>query len=135
MAQAPVVIPGAIVQLASAVTLDATLTTAQTVFTAAQGLRTSPQFIVFHDASATVNAAATVSVGNAVSATAYLNASTVLQSMLTSTGAVELPLYGSSVATAVKRMNSLDNFTVTFGGTLTSNGKILVDVLGYVELA
>lgn len=134
MAQAPVVIPGALVQLASGVVLDATLTTNQTVFTAPNGLRTNPQFVVFHDVTAAMNAATTLSVGNAVATTTYYNASAALQSMLTTTGAIQLPLYGSSVGTAVKRMNSGDAFTVTFGGTQTSNGKIQCDVLGYVEL-
>jgi hypothetical protein len=89
-------------------------------------------FVIFSDASATVNAATTVSVGNAVATTTYLNASAVLQSMLTTTGAIHLPTYGSSVATAVKRMAGGDNFTATFGGTLTSNGTVQCTVLGFL---
>jgi hypothetical protein len=134
MANAPVVVPYALTQLATGVTLDATLTTAQTVFTVGNAEKCVPQFIVFRDASATVNAATTVSIGNSNSATAYYNASTALQSMLTSTGAIVLPLYGSSVATAVAYLTGTQNFTATFGGTLTSNGKVKVDVLGYLTV-
>lgn len=132
MATAPVVIPGALTLLASSVTLDATLTTAQTVFTSPIGEKALPLFAVFRDAGAAVNAATTVSVGNAASATAYLNASTLLQSMATTTGPVVQPLYGSSVGTAVASMKANTAFTVTFGGTLTSNGAVRCDVYGFL---
>ena len=131
MASAPIVIPYAMTQLAEGVSLDATLTTAQTVFTAQNGTKCVPLFVMFRDASATVNAATTVSVGNTASATAYLNASALLQSMLTTTGVIVQPLYGSSVGTAKAYMPGGSNFTATFAGTLTSNGVVKVDVWGY----
>lgn len=132
MATAPVVIPGALTLLASSVSLDATLTTAQTVFSSPIGEKALPLFIVFRDAGATVNAATTVSLGNASSATAYLNASSLLQSMLTTTGAIVQPLYGSSVATAKAPMAQNSAFTATFAGTLTSNGAVRCDVYGFL---
>lgn len=132
MATSPVVIPGAFTQLATGVTLDATLTTAQTVLTVPNGLRALPMWIVFRDASATVNAATTTSVGTGSSATQYLNASSLLQSMLTTTGAVVQPLFGSTVGTAQALLTPAQTVTVTFGGTLTSNGKVRVDVIGYL---
>lgn len=132
MASAPVVIPYALTQLAEGVALDATLTTAQTVYTVPNGMKAVPMFVVFREASATVNAATTVSVGTTASATAYLNASTILQSMLTTTGAILSPTYGSSVGTAKAVQPQGSNFTVTFGGTLTSNGQLKCDVLGYL---
>lgn len=132
MASAPVVIPYALTQLAEGVALDATLTTAQTVYTVPNGMKAIPMFVAFREASATVNAATTVSVGNTASATAYLNASSVLQSMLTTTGAILNPTYGSSVGTAKAVQLQGSNFTVTFAGTLTSNGQVKCDVLGYL---
>ncbi len=135
MANAQVVIPGALTQLATAVALDATLTTAQTVYTVPAGMRAVPLFFIFRDAGTTstpINAACTVSVGNTASATAYLSASGVLQSMLTTTGAIVTPAYGSSVGTAKALQPSLSNFTVTFGGTQTSNGTVKCDVIGYL---
>lgn len=131
MATAPVVIPYALTQLAEGVTLDAALTTAQTVFTSQNGTKCVPMFLVFRDASATVNAATTVSAGNTGSATAYLNASALVQSMLTTTGPIFQPTYGSSVATAKAYLAQNEAVTVTFGGTQTSNGKVKCDVLGY----
>lgn len=132
MASSPVVIPGALTQLATGVTLDATVTTAQTVFTAPSGLKAFPMFLVFRDTSATVNAATTISAGVTGAATRYLNASSVLQSMLTTTGPVFVPVYGSTVGTAVAYVQPNTNVTVTFGGTLTSNGQMRIDVLGYI---
>lgn len=132
MANAPIIIPGALTELATAVSLDATATTAQTVFTCPIGMKAVPLFFVFRDTSATVNAATTVSVGNTASATAYLNASASLQSMLTTTGPIIFPAYGSSVGTAKAYIPALSNFTVTFAGTLTSNGTVKIDVLGYL---
>lgn len=132
MASAPVVIPHALTLLAEGVALDATLTTAQTVYTVPNGLKAVPLFFAFRETSATVNAATTISVGNTASATAYLSASGVLQSMLTSTGAILTPAYGSSVASAKALQTQGSNFTVTFGGTLTSNGQLKCDVLGYL---
>lgn len=129
---APVVIPYALTQLATGVVLDGTSTSAQTVMTVPAGMKCVPMFLVFREASATVNAAATVSVGNSSSATAYLNASALLQSMLTTTGAIVQPLYGSSVATAKAVLLSSQVLNVTFGGTLTSNGQLKADVLGYL---
>lgn len=131
MATAPVVIPGALTQLASGVALNAATTALQVVYTAPNGLKCQPLFVVFYDASTAVNAATTVSAGNsAVSTTTYLNASAVLQSMLTTTGAIVLPVYGSSVAAAVAKQAGSNTFTVTFGGTLTSNGTVKCDVIG-----
>ena len=132
MATSPVVIPGAFTQLATGVTLDATLTTAQTVLTVPNGLRALPMWIVFRDASTAVNAATTVSVGTGSSATQYLNGSSLLQSMATTTGAVVQPLFGSTVGTAQALLTPTQTVTVTFGGTLTSNGKVRVDVVGYL---
>lgn len=132
MATSPLVIPGAFTQLATGVTLDATLTTAQSVFTVPVGLKAIPMWIVFRDAGATVNAATTVSVGVTGAATQYLNASTLLQSMLTTTGPVIQPLFGSTVGTAKAYMTQSSDLTVTFGGTLTSNDKLRVDVVGYI---
>lgn len=131
MASAPVVIPGALTELATGVVLDATATTAQTVLTTQNGTKCMPMFIVFRDASAAVNAATTISVGNTSSATAYLSGSALLASMATTTGPVFQPLYGSSVATAKAYLAGNNTVTVTFGGTLTSNGSVKVDVLGY----
>lgn len=132
MATAPVVIPYALTQLAEGVSLDATLTTAQTIFTVPNGAKAEALFIVFRDASATVNAATTLSLGTSASATVYLNASTLLQSMLTSTGPIVQPLYGSSVATAKAYIPGNSVMNATFAGTLTSNGVVKVDVLGYI---
>lgn len=132
MANAPVVIPYALTELATGVVLDATLTTAQTVFTAPVGMKCVPMYLVFRDTAATVNAATTVSAGNTAGATTYLNASSLLQSMLTTTGPIFQPTFGSSVGTAKAYMQGASNFTVTFGGTQTSNGSLKVDVLGYL---
>lgn len=134
MATAPLVIPYALTQLATDVELDATLSTAQTVFTAPNGAKAVPTMLVFRNASAAVNAATTVSAGTSASATAYLNAADLLQNMLTTTGYIQTPLYGSSVATAKAPIPGGSSMTITFGGTLTNNGKLYCDVLGYVEL-
>lgn len=131
MATAPVVIPFALTQLATNVALDATLTTAQTVFTSPLSEKVFPQFIVFRDVSASMNAATTVTV--AAGSTTYLSASAVLQSMLTTTGPIWQPLYGSSVATAKGYIPGNTTFTVTFAGTLTSNGVVKADVFGYMS--
>lgn len=138
MASAPVVIPYAMTQLAEGVSLDATLTTAQTVLTVPNGTKCFPMFIVFRDqngaaAGGQINAATTVSAGTTASATAYLNASTLLQNMLTTTGPIFQPLYGSSVATAKAYIPGGAVLSVTFGGTLTSNGAVKADVLGYLS--
>lgn len=132
MSTAPVVIPGALTQLATGVTLNAATTTAQTLFTAPNGLKCIPLFLVFRDCSATMNAATTTSAGNSTSATAYLNASTLLQSMATTTGPVVQPMYGSTVGTATAYLTGGSNVTVTFGGTTTSNGYVKADVLGFL---
>lgn len=132
MANAPVVIPYALTELATGFSLNAATTAAQTVFTCPVGMKAIPMFLVFRDAAATVNAATTVSAGNTASSTAYLSSSALLQSMATTTGPVFQPTYGSSVGSAVAYMQGGSNFTVTFGGTLTSNSNLHCDVLGYL---
>ncbi len=132
MANVPVVIPYAMTQLATAVVLDGTITTAQTIFTVPNGEKVIPMWIVFRDGSSTNGAAGTVSLGTTASATAYLNTSTVLASFLTTTGPVVLPLYGSTVPTAVAYIPALSVLTIKFPTVLTTTGTIKVDVLGYV---
>lgn len=132
MANAPVVIPYALTELATGFVLNASVTTAQTVFTCPVGMKAFPMFLVFRDAAAAINAATTTSAGNSASATAYLNASALIENMLTSTGPIFQPVYGSSVGSAVAYMQGASNFTITFGGTLTSNTNLKVDVLGYL---
>ncbi len=129
---APVVIPYAMTQLAEGVVLNASVTTVQTILTCPAGAKVIPMFIVFRDASAAMNAATTVTVGTSVTATQYLNASALLQSMLTTTGAVFSPLYGTSVATAQPELTGTATVQASFGGTLTSNGVLKCDVLGYI---
>ncbi len=133
MATAPVVIPYALTQLAEGVALDGTSTAAQTIFTVPTGTQCIPMFLVIRNVAAAVNAATTLSVGTTASATAYLNASSLIQSMLTTTGAIVQPLYGSSVATAKARVPGASVVNATLAGTLTSNGAIMVDVLGYLS--
>lgn len=132
MATAPVVIPYALTQLAEGVALDGTSTSAQTLFTVPDGARCVPMFVIFRDASASVNAGTTLSLGTGSTATYYVNASALLASMATTTGAVVQPVYGSSVATAKLPLQGGETVTATFAGTLTSNGAVKADVFGAI---
>jgi hypothetical protein len=44
-------------------------------------------------------------------------------------------MYGSSVATAKAYVPGGSAVTATFGGTLTSNGKVFVDIIGYLSFS
>lgn len=129
MASAPVVIPQAQTILADGVTLDATLTTAQTVFTVPNGMKCVISAVVFRDATASVNAATTFSVGVNGTANNVVSASTAAQSMAAG-NAVRGVATLTSTSTAYG--TSGQNCTLTFAGTLTSNGFVKCDVLGYL---
>ncbi len=133
MATAPVVIPYAMTQLAEGVTLDLSLTTAQNVFQVPSGMKAVPLFLVFRDASAALTGL-TVSAGLVTTSTSngttYLSSNGFLGTMVTTTGPVFQPTYGTSVAAAVAYGTQLQYFNVT--ATATVSAKVKVDVLGYL---
>lgn len=133
MATAPVVIPYAMTQLAEGVLLDCSLTTAQQVLQVPNGAKVVPMFLVFRDASAALTGltlSAGLSTTAASTVTTYLNASNVLNAMVTTTGPVFQPLYGTSVANAVPYAQAAQYLNVT--ATATVSAKLKVDVLGYI---
>lgn len=125
--------------LTMGVVLDATLTTAQNIAVLVPNPATSTQafsnttFVVsalkFRSASTAINAATTFSVGwtstsGTTTATNVVSASTAVESQ--ATGKVV------SVATSPVTPGTPGQFlNITFAGTLTSNGTVVVDVLGY----
>lgn len=133
MATAPVVIPYALTQLAEGVTLDCSLTTAQSIFQVPNGAKAVPMFLVFRDASAALTGltlSAGLSTTAASTVTTYLNANAFLGTMATTTGPVFQPVYGTSVANAVAYANQGQYLNVT--ATATVSAKVKVDVLGYI---
>lgn len=135
MATAPVVVPGAQTLLAQSVVLDATLTTSQTVFTVPAGMRAVVTGVVFRDASAAVNAATTWSAGfDASSVNVFPTGRTTIQSMAATTAQYSFNAVGAIASTTSPLQGqATTNFSVKFGGTLTSNGTVKCDVLGYLE--
>lgn len=117
------------VRLAANVVLDATSTSAQSLLTPPPGMKVVITQILFRDASASINAATTVSIGANGTSTALASASTVLQSMAAGNAVRAVVTQGTSSQVYALPGNDV---TVTFGGTLTSNGSVKCDVIGYL---
>ena len=134
MATSPVVVPGALTQLVTGFVADATLTTAQVLFTVPNGMRAVVTAVVQRNASAAVNAATTWSAGFDASAVNVFPAGqTTAQSLQASAqySFTQAPAIASTTSPFVGQGGQ--SLSLKYAGTLTSNGKVVVDVIGYLE--
>jgi hypothetical protein len=134
MATAPVVIPYAVTQLVTGFVADATLTTAQALFTAPNGCRAVVTAVVQRNASAAVNALTTWSAGfDAAAVNVYPAGQTTAQGLQASAqySFTQAPAITSTTSPFVGQ--SAQTFSLKYAGTQTGNGKVVVDVLGYIE--
>lgn len=119
------VVPGAVVQLAATVVLDAHSTSAQTVLTNTVASNIVITAVVLRSPSATLTSSSSPTATLTVNSVAQTASSLV--SGLTATGLVQIP-----VAQLSASLTPNTTATVTFSQASSAGVTVLCDVLGYI---